>query len=290
MGLRGPVLVATNLSEAADRALAEGYAAARALKAPFVVCHVLPEAFRIRMLFPHAAGIDKTAQAALEEKAAAAVRARLDEVVGRGHEASLQFESGSPHAGILEIAARIDAGVIVMGPGRTAQRVARSAQCPVLVARPALDGGGVLGATDFSDPSLPAVRMAADEAARRGVPLRLLHCLGVDETAYLAVAAMPDAVALPPLSEDAIEQLEASARERLRDALATAGATGEAVVTRRSPGAGIVEAIQASPTSLVVVGTHGRTGLRRLALGSVAEDILGHAPCSVLVVPIRPEA
>ena len=41
-------------------------------------------------------------------------------------------------------------------------------------------------------------------------------------------------------------------------------------------------------TSLIVVGTRGRTGLARLALGSVAEAVINRAPCSVLVVPLHP--
>ena len=43
----------------------------------------------------------------------------------------------------------------------------------------------MLGATDFSDPALPAVKMAAAEARRRGVRFRLVHCLDIDEAAYV---------------------------------------------------------------------------------------------------------
>ncbi len=46
----------------------------------------------------------------------------------------------------------------------------------------------------------------------------------------------------------------------------------------------IVDVAEATQAGLVVVGTHGRTGLARLLLGSVARNVLHHAPCSVLVV------
>jgi nucleotide-binding universal stress UspA family protein len=53
----------------------------------------------------------------------------------------------------------------------------------------------------------------------------------------------------------------------------------------------IVRAAEADPDiDLVVMGTHGRTGLRHALLGSVAEKVVRHAPCAVLVVRARPEA
>jgi nucleotide-binding universal stress UspA family protein len=47
----------------------------------------------------------------------------------------------------------------------------------------------------------------------------------------------------------------------------------------------IVEAAKDKAVDLVVMGTHGRTGLARVLLGSVAQNVIGHAPCPVLVVP-----
>jgi nucleotide-binding universal stress UspA family protein len=167
-------------------------------------------------------------------------------------------------------------------------RVARSATVPVLIARPSPTGGGVLGATDFSDPALPAVKMAAAEARRRGVRFRLVHCLDVDEGAYAAGAGLPGGIAEWPLSQSVVDQLEATARERLTTALAETNIVAEAVVVRISPASGILQAAESVATALIVVGTRGRTGLTRLALGSVAESVITRAPCSVLVVPLHP--
>ena len=50
------------------------------------------------------------------------------------------------------------------------------------------------------------------------------------------------------------------------------------------PAASIVKVAEDTPCDLIVLGTHGRTGLRRLLMGSVAEHVLRKAPCSVLVV------
>lgn len=81
--------------------------------------------------------------------------------------------------------------------------------------------------------------------------------------------------------------MRSSARQELEKALATRGASGETFVIQvERPAAGIVGMAQEVATALVVVGTRGRTGLTRLALGSVAEDVMDLAPCSVLVVPL----
>lgn len=286
MALHGPVLIAVDLSDDSTEALRHGYGLAREIRTPVVVGHVIPEAYRVRVLFPHTAGLDQNAQDALRTKADDAVRAYVNDVLGDAAEdVPLSFESGSPHAGILKLADRTGAALIVMGPGPTAERVARSADRMVLVARPSPAGGAVLGASDFSDPSLPALRMAVSEAHRRGVALRLIHCLDVYSPTYLAAAGAPGPLAPVPLPDSAIAEMQAAAREQLR---AAAGAdSAELIVALHSPLAAIVEEADRVPTSLVVVGTHGRSGLARLALGSVAESVMRAAPCSVLVVPLR---
>lgn len=289
MELRGPILCTTDLSDAADAALREGYAISTQIGAPVSVCHVLPEAFHVRVLFPHQAGIDISFQAELTLKATSAVRTRLAAVIdAESQSVPVEIETGTAHAGILRVADRLGAGLIVVGPGETALRVARSASVPVLVARPSPTGVAVLGATDFSDPSLPAVHMAAAEARRRGERFRLVHCLDMDVAAYVGGAGLPDVIASWPLPQALMDQLEADARERLAAALLKMNVVAEALVLRSSPAAGILDAAQSVPTALIVVGTRGRTGLARLALGSVAEAVINRARCSVLVVPLHP--
>ncbi len=288
MKLLGPILCATDLSDGADAALGQAFAMGADLGAPVTVCHVLPEFFSVRVLFPQEAGIDAPAQAALTERATTLVRDRLEAVVGaQAGSAPITVEAGTAHAGIVTLAERMGAGLIVVGPGGTALRVARSTVAPVLVARPSPTGGTVLAATDFSDPALPAVTVAAAEARRRGVRFRLVHCLDIDEAVAVAGAAMPGVVAAWPFPPAVMDRLESAARERLAAALADIDPTAEALVLRGPPASGIVEAARSVTTALIVVGTRGRTGLSRLALGSVAESVVSGAPCSVLVVPLH---
>lgn len=58
----------------------------------------------------------------------------------------------------------------------------------------------------------------------------------------------------------------------------------ETRLLRGAPEAAIIQAAREQPTDLILMGSHGRTGLTRLLLGSVAERVIGQAPCPVLVV------
>jgi len=286
MPIAGPVLAATDLSDAADEALRQGHRLARALGTRFVVCHVLPDVSQVRVLFPHAAGMDPAVGQAMEAKAREAVQTRVATVLGERLPAEdLILESGSAHAGIRAAGQRVGAHLVVLGPGGTAARVAHHAAWAVLAARPSPADGDVLAATDFSDPALPAVAAAAHEAARRGVGLRLLHVVDLDPAAYIAVPGA--AVVLPP-PVDVAESLTTAARAQLDAALRRFGTPGTPLVAHGPAALRIVAAAVQPPAALVVVGTHGRTGIPRWLLGSVADRVIRDAPCSVLAVPLAP--
>jgi universal stress protein A len=135
--------------------------------------------------------------------------------------------------------------------------------------------------TDFSPTSDIAFNYALDMAAREGASIRLLHVI---EDASFA-AAYPDGlfVELPGLREKLIGQ----ARERLDDAVKACAAMQVAATTHvlvGSPAARITGEANDCGTDLIVMGTHGRTGLAHLMLGSVAERVLRTAQCPVLTV------
>jgi len=72
--------------------------------------------------------------------------------------------------------------------------------------------------------------------------------------------------------------------ERAVGRLREAGLTAEPRMVVGDPRAALLDAARSENTDLVVVGSHGRTGIKKLLLGSVASHIVTHAPCSVLVV------
>ena len=77
------------------------------------------------------------------------------------------------------------------------------------------------------------------------------------------------------------------AAARMRAAAAGSGLSLETLVLRGKPYEAIVIAAQTKEVDLIVLGSHGRIGISRLLMGSVAERVLGQSPCPVLVVKKR---
>ena len=94
-------------------------------------------------------------------------------------------------------------------------------------------------------------------------------------------AAMPDVIAQVIAQQDRFHQDMA---ERASAALRDAGGTAEAAMVSGDPRSVLVEEARRWKADLVVVGSHGRSGLKRMVLGSVAEHVVRQAPCSVLIV------
>ena len=277
MTLRGPVLAAVTLDERAHEVLRQAGDLAAAVGAPLLVCHALPERVHMWRRAQH----EGDELATLEARTRAILADCVHSVLNAGPPAlEIAIAVGPPHAVILDQVERVQAGLLVVGPGRTGYRVVRGVPCPVLVARPNKEGC-VIGATDFSDPSLPALDVAASEATRRHARLRLVHCLEFAEPVSLG---SPILGMLPELPATVIRDLERSAYDRLRAFLDERHLRGDALLVRGDPAHTIVNLAASNPAELVVIGIRGRTNLSRLFLGSVAEAILHTAPCSVLVV------
>jgi nucleotide-binding universal stress UspA family protein len=119
---------------------------------------------------------------------------------------------------------------------------------------------------DLAEPAQTVFDAALQLARDLRAALHLVHAV-----AYPVMPAELDAGAALLLAEGQQEAARARARE-LEAFAAQARAAG-------------VEAAHRAGATLVVVGTHGRTGLRRLALGSVAEHVVRHSDLPVLVIP-----
>lgn len=140
--------------------------------------------------------------------------------------------------------------------------------------------------TDFSAPSERAVRVAASLAERSGARLTLLHVY--DPSPISPVVTYPTSALS---GADLGKQLEADARKNLDEAVKTVDMDGEAtaaLVADRHAAAATCSFAGEHGADLLVVGSHGRTGLQRFLIGSVAEKVLRHAPCPTLVVRAQP--
>ena len=139
----------------------------------------------------------------------------------------------------------------------------------------------ILVPTDFGDCSTPALRLAVDLAQKLGAELILLHVV------QDIVLSMPDAVMPTPVSVPDLAQMIAAGRTGLTNLIARenlAPLNPRMEIRVGSPVAEIVAAASELKADLLCVGTHGRTGLAHLLLGSQAERIIREAPCPVLTV------
>ncbi len=218
----------------------------------------------------------------LEVQAAqeAAVRERLEGWQAEAAKQGVDLEprlrtSSSAYEGILEEAEELGPDWIIMGRhgftglarllmGSVTARVIGHSPVSVLVVpqEGALSFQRLLVASDDSPYSAAAFLEALAIAKRMGSTL-----IGVS-------VAAGDA--------DIKTAMEVTAK--LEAAAAAEGLTLETMVPRGKPFEAIVQAARLKQANLIVLGSHGRTGLRKLLMGSVAERVIGQAPCAVLVV------
>jgi nucleotide-binding universal stress UspA family protein len=137
---------------------------------------------------------------------------------------------------------------------------------------------------DFSDASRAAMEVAADVARLHGAELVLLHAYPIPGYTFPDGSVMASPKMMQELAEQAQRHLEEwrTDAERLVQAprVSVEKAIGE-------PAAEIVSYAKESGVDLLVLGTHGRTGIEHALMGSIAERVVRRAHCPVLTV--RPQ-
>ncbi|MGE5227172.1 MAG: universal stress protein [Planctomycetaceae bacterium] len=203
---------------------------------------------------------------------------------------------GRPASSIVDEARVMAAEVVVVGSrghgtiatmvlGSTASEIVDHAPCPVLVAR-----GTSVGSVVFADDGSRSARMA--EGVLTAWPIfagRPITVLTVAEVAVPVAAGFT-----PGLYDQVLASYTRSvdeAREEVREEADTAagrlddaGLDARPIVLEGDAATEIVRFAAERGIGTIVMGTRGHTGLARLFLGSVARNVLLHAPCSVLVV------
>jgi len=201
-----------------------------------------------------------------------------------------------PVAGILAASNEHASDLIVMGThartgiarvfvGSTTAGVLQSSTIPVLTTRAndaaeAAPFATLLVAVDDSDASDAAVALAARMKATLGSKLVVAH---VADTSRLYDNAATYGFSPVPLEDDIKRESDGI----VRVALAHAGLTPESVtvaLVEETPATGILDAASDSHAGTIVMGSHGRRGMRRFLLGSVAEHVVRESPVPVLVV------
>ncbi len=138
----------------------------------------------------------------------------------------------------------------------------------------------VLFPTDFSDLSVAALPLAMDLAAKYGAKL---HCLYVVEEPQIYSSLEMGSVAIPTsgeLKESAQTRMEKFSQELLADS--PHGYSSKVVVGRAATE--VVNYAKEVGADMIIMATHGYSGVKHVMLGSTTEDVLRHASCPVLSV------
>ena len=221
----------------------------------------------------------------------------MDGAHARGIAATTRIATGLPSEEVTIAAQAEDTDLVIVGTrgksglahvllGSTAERLIRTAPCPVLaVHMPKLEspvGHGmtldrILMPTDLSDCSLEAVQYARVVASQAKASIELLHimepaCYGIDFT-------MESSAEREQKRKAAAGRLEALSSE-----LSSAGIAVKISLLGGAPADTILDVAHRTASDLIVMGTHGRRGLSHVLAGSVTEAVLRRGTIPVLAV------
>jgi nucleotide-binding universal stress UspA family protein len=297
VGMRRSILLATDFSKPARNAYSHAAALASLLRIRLILLHVVKAPPEFETWSPAA----RRKLGPMKTKALLELGRMARLAKDHGVKAEHRLVVGIPEDAILDIAEKTRANLIAIGThGRTgferlrlgsvAEEVLRKASSPVLTVhaasvadapfrrqRPKLDT--ILVAMDFSVSSDAALRTAAVLAARVHAQISLLHVFD----AWASVGQ--DDARVRKFKSHKVDQ-------RAQRVLSTLRATPQAFNGIVVPGEAvkvILDQAKSMKADVIVIGTNGRRGLKRLVLGSVAEAVVRRARCPVLVVKAASE-
>jgi nucleotide-binding universal stress UspA family protein len=285
------IIAGVDFSKASERGASHALAIARRTGAEVVLIHICD----VVELDPDDPDLRQWGESRFRDRRAALQDAG-ERLSGQGAVISHAVHDGDPAGALCEVGAELGAGLIAVGShgaggaierfliGSVAAKVLRLSDRPVLIARGEPRPGGfhkILVAVDLSELSERVVETALALAADRAT-VELFHCWdlpaglvkdwGGGETELISELRQSRA----RKADDRLEQLLLRHRDpRVELHFEHAEAPARDGVLRRLEGDGY---------DLVVLGSHGRRGIERLLLGSVAEGVARAAPCSVVVV------
>lgn len=294
------ILHPTDFSAGARAALHRALLLARRHDAVLHVLHVAPAFGADPLRGALDASVDEfTFERRLHNEGDAQMQAMLDAVDTEGVSVRcVQGRGNAPGAVILEYTEAEPIDLIVMGThgrrgfremllGSVTQEVVRRSQCPVLtVCTPSEEQDEirpirrVLVPIDFSASSQQALRCAQELAVLYKARLDLLHVVGVPRNPELYDQAFPlfDEVKTG-ITDASLQGLQRLAKETLRP-----NVPASFHVRAGYPAREILLFAESHETDLIVMATHGLTGLQHFLFGSVSEKVVQRAPCPVFVV------
>ena len=294
------ILFATDFSESASPVQRYAFDFAKHTESTLHIVHVIDDVrLASASVYGFGGAVTNGVEAAKErvraEIAGVTRRASSSGVIAKAH-----LAVGSPGARICEMAEELNCSLIIMGThgrsgfskfffGSTCERVLHLSRLPVLTVRaqedeapdrlPVVPPKRILCPCDLTDLSRQAVPLAVSACRDFGASLTLLNVVDT-RVEYPAFA--------PPMTSPRTSELLGSAREKL-NSVATQFediATDAAVLTG-VPHEEIIEFAKRADIGMVVMATHGRSGLAHALLGSTTEKVVRSVPCPVLTVRPR---
>ncbi len=293
------ILFPTDFSQCAESAFAHATALAKRYEAELHIVHVviwpmMIPSYGLDTLYPafeDGRVIDNLKQAAGEQLSAHSSRARLGSI--NVVEAQITDDAAGP--AILSYAEDHDVDLIVMGThgrkgikkwmlGSVTQEIIRHARCPVFTVNPdtvgdeGLDVKRLLVPVDFSEHAEPLVRYAKSLAAAYDAGMDLLHVI-----AHVNLPLVYGVEAIYPGAEEVMDRSR-SALLHLAQNAEGPDVDVNVVVQGGDPAHQILTYAERHDMDLIVLCTHGFTGVERLLLGSVAEKVVRAAAHPVFTI------
>lgn len=276
------LLVATDLSARSDRAMERAMELAREHGAKLTIVHVIDEDLPVALAESHGTA----AQQAISQHVAKLSKGDQPDV-------SVEVLFGRAYLDVLQVAERTQAEMVIVGVhredsfkdmfrGTTAERIIRASNVPVLLVKEQITGPyrKIMVGVDFSVYSRRAIEFAVKFAPDG--EFHLVHAYDVPFKGFLH-------------DPNTRHQIREEQRERFGEmvegemaAFLNNSAEGapkfRQVLQEGTPREVIQRQAGRLKPDLLVIGTHGRTGVAHAFLGSVAEDLLAKPPCDVLAV------
>lgn len=293
------IIVPVDGSTLSEQALPFGSLMARTFSCPIEIVHVIELPMYVTIADP---------AVTVSTDAITAYLTGLTERLPLGMQTRTVVLDGRPAAELLKLAEETSGAMIVMAThgrgglprallGSVADKVVRSSSGPVGLVRAADDPPPlpekltrIAIPLDGSELSEEALRVGIDLANRTGATLLLLRIIEPITTSP-ASGDMYGAMSMDPhMVEEIIAELKEDARASLRTWAETISETGIPVEWVMSEGRPVTEILRHAVehrADLILTTTHGRGGLSRIFLGSVATGLINHSPLPLIVIPAR---
>ena len=291
------VLVATDFSEYSKVALDICLGVSKCMKTKLYVLHTIEK-------FPHdykhllSSARHTNMKQKLEEEAMEKIKAMIPGELLEKEDIVPVVRFGKPFIEIIQIAKEKKVDLLAVGThgragvdrvilGSVAERIVRKAGCSVMVIRGKKYVGfkRIIVPIDFSDCSRRALEYAAATARAHSSKLTILHVFEESFVKPYVNAANSEEEANEIIKE--IERVNDSKYDEFLKTIDLEGVDYEKLLIKGIPETEIVEIAMEQQANLIVMGTHGRSGIKHLLIGSTAEEVVRTVHCDIIIV--KPE-